>query len=110
MAFIAVVRLQVRPERLADVLSLIRTEFAHSQGSGQGRLRGYVFQRLNSLTELLGCVEWDSQETYRAVPALRGRTRRSWTGLQPRRTRSTALGWCRLSACWSDPPSRHVLF
>jgi heme-degrading monooxygenase HmoA len=64
MAFIVIVRLQVRPERLADVLSLIRTEFARSQGSGRGRLRGHVFQRLGHLTDLLGCVEWDSQQAY----------------------------------------------
>ena len=64
MAFFVVVRLQIRPERLPAVLALIRTEFARPHGSGLGRRRGHVFRRLGTATELLSCIEWDSQYAY----------------------------------------------
>ena len=50
MAFFVVVRLQLRLERLSDVLSLIRSEFARTQGRGPGRRRAHVFrgERLDS--------------------------------------------------------------
>src|SRR4051812_46055865 len=64
MAFFVVVRLQIRPERLSNVLTLIDHEYEWAPSGQLGRRRARVFQRLGSPTELLGCIEWNSQQAY----------------------------------------------
>jgi heme-degrading monooxygenase HmoA len=65
MPLFVVSRLQVDPSQLAEVLALIRGEFARDLRR-PGRRQARVFQRLGSPTDLLGLVEWDGEESYDA--------------------------------------------
>jgi len=61
--FVAVFR-EVPADRLADVLSTIRGDFAASRRLHPGRRGTRLFQRLNYPTHLLEIAEWDTVAEY----------------------------------------------
>lgn len=66
MPFHVVVQMQAHVERLAEALALIQREFGRLPSEAVGRRRGRLFQRLDTPTDLIGIIEWESQRMYDA--------------------------------------------